>query len=329
MGTPLASMRARVTECTDHPFSTSRCQTNPSAVATLIAQEIMPAVETGAVLVNVLPDEAFLREHLPGSVNACVYEMAFISRMHELAPVPTTPVIVYGAGSGSLDASAAAAKLARAGYTKVQEFRGGLAEWKAAGFTLQGSGISDPTPDLHGTYVIDTATSVVRWTGRNLFNHHHGTLQLAGGELVIDQGILRSAHVSLDMNTIACEDLDDPDINALLIRHLRDDDFFAVDRFPTAECLLTTAEPVADATEGTPNFVLRGTLTLRGITQPLSFPAVIAAAAAGQLAGQAQFEIDRTQFGSQYGSGRLFSFLGKHVVNDHIHLHVKIHAKRP
>jgi hypothetical protein len=28
------------------------------------------------------------------------------------------------------------------------------------------------------------------------------------------------------------------------------------------------------------------------------------------------------------GSGKLFRFLGKHLVNDHIHLHVKIHADR-
>ncbi|MFN0079494.1 MAG: hypothetical protein ACKVY0_23765 [Prosthecobacter sp.] len=56
------------------------------------------------------------------------------------------------------------------------------------------------------------------------------------------------------------------------------------------------------------------------VTQPLSFPAVIAAADADHLTGQAQFELDRTQF------GRLFAFLGKHVVNDHIHLHVKLHA---
>jgi hypothetical protein len=64
------------------------------------------------------------------------------------------------------------------------------------------------------------------------------------------------------------------------------------------------------------------------VTQPLSISAVIAAADADHLTGQAQFEIDRTQFGSHYGSGRLFAFLGKHVVNDHIHLHVKLHAKR-
>jgi hypothetical protein len=33
-------------------------------------------------------------------------------------------------------------------------------------------------------------------------------------------------------------------------------------------------------------------------------------------------------FGSIYGSGRFFPFLGKHAVNDHVHLHVKLHAER-
>ena len=32
--------------------------------------------------------------------------------------------------------------------------------------------------------------------------------------------------------------------------------------------------------------------------------------------------------GSHYGSSKLFRFLGPHLVNDHIHLHVKIHAER-
>lgn len=48
-----------------------------------------------------------------------------------------------------------------------------------------------------------------------------------------------------------------------------------------------------------------------------------------RLTGQGQFELDRTDYGSHYGSGKLFRFLGKHLVNDLIHLHVKIHAEKP
>jgi len=89
------------------------------------------------------------------------------------------------------------------------------------------------------------------------------------------------------------------------------------------------SQKIATCTDGTPNYLLRGTFTLRGITQPLEFPVLIAPSADVQrLTGQGQFEIDRTAYGSHYGSGKLFRFLGPHLVNDHIHLHVKIHAER-
>ena len=41
-----------------------------------------------------------------------------------------------------------------------------------------------------------------------------------------------------------------------------------------------------------------------------------------------QFELDRTAYGSHYGSGKLFRFLGKYLVDHGIHLNVKIHAER-
>jgi len=294
----------------------------------MTAEEIPLMIEAGATLIHVLPEDHYAREHLPKATNACVYEMAFVSKVRQLVPELDAPIIVYGAGGGSLDSAAAAEKLTSAGYSRVHDFRGGLAEWKRTGRTVEGTGAAEIPPDLDGSYAVNTTTSLVRWTGRNLFNHHHGTLRLAGGHLEVDHGLLQSARFVVDMATIACDDLDDPDMNALLIRHLRDDDFFAVDRFPTAECAITTAEPVPDASHGTPNYTLRGTLTLRGVTRPIAFPAVIAAADTGQLTGQAQFEFDRTQFGSHYGSGRLFAFLGPHVVNDHVHLHVKLHATK-
>lgn len=294
---------------------------------TISASEVN-ALKSAATLIHVLPEDHFEREHLPGAVRACVYEMVFLSKVAGLAPDKAATVIVYGAGGESLDSAFAAEKLVKAGYADVRDFRGGIGEWRQNDLPVEGSG-SPGTPTVpSGDFVVDTTTSIVRWTGRNLFNHHQGTVQLAGGRIEVENGILKNARFTLDMNRIVCEDLTDPDYNAMLIRHLRDDDFFAVDRFPTAEFVCTHAEPLPTCTEGTPNFMLHGSLTLRGVTRPLSFAAVIAAADADHLTGQAQFEIDRTQFGSLYGSGKLFAFLGKHVVNDHIHLHLKVHATK-
>ena len=131
------------------------------------------------------------------------------------------------------------------------------------------------------------------------------------------------------MASIACEDLADSALNAQLLAHLRSDDFFDVAHHPTAQFVATAAEKIDPCTEGTPNHVLRGTFTLRGISRPLEFPVLLAATDdARRLTGQGVLELDRTAYGSTYGSGKLFRFLGPHLVNDHIHLHVKIHAER-
>ena len=288
----------------------------------------LQALKNTATLIHVLPEDHFECEHLPGAVNACVYEMVFLARVAELVPDKTSPLIVYGAGGDSLDATTAAEKLTKVGHTNVTVFPGGIAEWRQNNLPLEGTHAETCLATPQGHYELDTETSVVRWTGRNLFNHHQGTLKLSGGSIEVQNGILQSARFTLDMNSIACEDLVDTAYNAMLIHHLRDDDFFAVDRFPTAEFICDRADPLPSCTPGTPNYTLHGTITLRGVTQPLSFPAVIAAADTDHLTGQAQFELDRTQFGSHYGSGKLFSFLGKHVVNDNVHLHIKVHAKR-
>ncbi len=288
----------------------------------------LKTLQKSVTFIHVLPEEHFAQQHLPGAVNACVYEMIFLSKVAELVPDQSAAIIVYGAGAPSLDSSTAAEKLVQAGYTNVRDFRGGLTEWLQHGLAVEGTGLVGDSIKPDGSFEVDVETSVVRWTGRNLFNHHLGTVKLASGRIEVQNGTLKAARFTLDMNSIACEDLADTAYNALLIRHLRDDDFFAVDRFPTAEFVCESAELLPACTPGTPNYTLHGAMTLRGVTKPLSFPVVIAAADTDHLTGQAQFELDRTQFGSHYGSGKLFAFLGKHVVNDHIHLHLKLHAIR-
>jgi polyisoprenoid-binding protein YceI len=297
----------------------------------MTASELQTLLQSDAPprLIHVLPPEVHAAACIPGSQNACVYEMTFPDQVQAIAPDTSVPIVVYGAGEGSLDASAAAEKLRAAGYTRVQCFEGGLAEWRTAGLPLAGTGHLPQPPAPDGTYRLDAAQSVIRWTGRNLFNHHSGTVKPASGEIILSQGRLLTARFTVDLNSIACEDLADPALNAMLIAHLHSPDFFDVPQHPAAEFIATTAEKISHCTDGTPNYQLRGTFTLRGITRPLEFPILLAASDdASRLSAQGQFELDRTDFGSRYGSGKLFRFLGKHIVNDHIHLHVKIHADR-
>ncbi len=287
---------------------------------------LMLSGERHAIL-NVLPPEVFAASRIAGSVNACVYETAFIDKVIGSGIARDAVLVVCGAGGGSRDSAEAAAKLGAAGFGNVMVLDGGMDAWQAAGYAVEGHGETPAPPVADGIYQADIEQSVIRWTGRNLFNHHNGTLRLAAGAIVAKHGVLESARFTIDMESVSCEDLTDPDYNTMLLNHLKNSDFFETSRFPTAGFVIGAATPVEGASEGLPNHILRGTLTLRGISKPLEFPAVIACEA-GRVTGQAQVEIDRTEFGSIYGSGRFFRFLGKHVVNDHIQLHLKIHAVR-
>lgn len=280
------------------------------------------------LLLHMLPEEVFAAQHIAGSQNACVYEMAFMSKVAELASDKSQPVVVYGAGDGSQDAEVALAKLKSAGYTGVTAFTGGLAEWSAAGLPLEGDGALPGAPALSGAFKVDLEQSVIRWTGRNLFNHHNGTIKLASGEIVLRDNTLVSARFTIAMNSIACEDLTDSTWNQMLVKHLHSDDFFDVAHHPFAEFIADAAPSLQPCTDGTPNCQLRGRFTLRGVTHEIAFPIVVASADGRRLTAQGVLDLDRTEFGSIYGSGKFFRFLGKHIVNDLIHLHIKLHADR-
>ncbi len=127
------------------------------------------------------------------------------------------------------------------------------------------------------------------------------------------------------MESIHCEDIEDPSLASLLISHLRTDDFFLVDSFPAAEFKLESSEPIPNATPGTPNIERRGSFTLRGQTQPLQFPATLGVNSEA-IALQAQFDIDGVVWGSKYGSGRIYESLGKHIVNDRISISFQLIA---
>ena len=79
--------------------------------------------------------------------------------------------------------------------------------------------------------------------------------------------------------------------------HLRDDDFFASEKHPTATFQLNTVKPIEGSNEGTTH-TLGGSLTIRGTTKTINFPATISSIK--PFAAQAEFSINRKDFGMMY-----------------------------
>ena len=280
-------------------------------------------------LVDVLTEECFNAQRLPGARRASVYEVSFLDQIAALAIGLGDPVVLYGAGAGSLDSAVAAEKLERAGFSNLTVFGGGRAEWAEAGGTFEGDGSlppAAPAPEDR-RYAVNPSRSSLEWIGRNLNSTHRGTISIASGHISIIGGTLAEGRVLLDMRSIQNADLQEPMMRQLLESHLKSDDFFDVERFPAAELKLLSARQLPEAAPGTPNCEITAHLTLKAVSRPITFPAIVAAGEHGSLMAIAQIEIDRTQWGVLYGSGRFFRMLGKHLVNDAVLLLVKLVAE--
>lgn len=278
------------------------------------------------VLIDVLPEEEFCAAHLPGARNACVYNVTFLDDVKGLAPGLDTSVVVYGSRASNLASATAAEKLLAAGYTRVVDFRGGLEEWRVAGLPCEGDPSAAPREarPADGVHKVDLEKSRVEWTGRNLTGTHSGTVKLHRGEIEVHGGQPVRASFALDMRSIENTDIDDAEMREMLIRHLKSDDFFDVERFPEAEFRLVKIEPIPGATLGTPNAKVTGELTLKDVTRELTFAAILGPTPDGTLAADAHFDIDRTLWNVLYGSGKFYEKLGKHLVNDTISLGLKV-----
>jgi len=298
---------------------------------TVSCDELKPHLDKGAVVVDVMTPEEYASGHAAGAKNACIYEMAFLDRIAELVPARTTEIIVYDATGATRAAVVARERLLQAGYDAVSILSGGLAAWCAAGLPIEpDQGAVWPEPALQdGTYRIDTESSRLEWIGRNLNNRHYGSIAIQSGELVIDEGRPTAGSIVLDMRTISNLDLHDPVWHDMLLRHLRSDDFFGVERFPTAAFSLTGWAAREGESPEAPNGLATGDLTIKDITRPIIFPAIVAPQQDGSIKAHAVFDIDRTLWNVSYGSCKLFERLGMHLVHDMISLELFVVGRRP
>ncbi|MBW4055072.1 MAG: sulfurtransferase [Proteobacteria bacterium] len=297
--------------------------------ATITAHELQQLIASGTVsLIDVLLPEDFACRHIAGAGNACVYEMVFLERIAECVPERDRAVVVYDDSGTTLAARTAKEKLERAGYRTVAILEGGLQAWQASGFAVESCAPVPPSATVRdGVYRIDVEKSVLEWTGRNINNRHYGRIAVTGGDVVLTNGRPVSGTIVLDMSTITNLDLQDEGWRSMLLRHLKSEDFFDVERYPTATFEFRGAAAIAETTPGTANMEIAGLLTIKEATRSICFPAIIAAQEDGTLKAQAAFNLDRTLWNVCYGSGKLYERLGMHLVNDLISIELFIVAR--
>ena len=159
------------------------------------------------------------------------------------------------------------------------------------------------------TQKVDVIKSVVNWTGKKVTGQHHGTIGIKEGNLEVNDGNITAGKIVMDMNSIANVDLTDAESNGKLMGHLKSDDFFSVATYPTSELVITKVESNGNSHN------LTGNLTIKGITNPVTFPAT-SSKDGNNTVYKGTLAVDRSKYNVRYGSKSFFDDLGDKVIND-------------
>lgn len=159
-------------------------------------------------------------------------------------------------------------------------------------------------------YNVDLAASKVDWKAfhKGGFAPRWGTLNLKSGEITVENDAVTSGEFVIDMTTLKVDPASVTEADkkpADLEAHLKNADFFDVEKQPTSDFKITAVADLAgelpkDAVAGA-NKTISGNLTLLGKTLNVSFPAKVTVAE-GKARVEAKFTVNRADWGIKFGT---------------------------
>lgn len=163
------------------------------------------------------------------------------------------------------------------------------------------------------TKKIDASKSTIEWVGKKVTGQHNGTVNFKDGALVFKSKKLTAGSFTVNMTTINATDITG-EYQGKLNRHLKADDFFGTEKFPTATL---TFKKISVKSANV--YTVTADLTIKGITKPITFDMTV-----NENTATTAFNIDRTKYGIQYKSTNFFENLGDKAIYDEFELKVAL-----
>jgi len=163
------------------------------------------------------------------------------------------------------------------------------------------------------TKKVDAAKSSINWLAKKVTGQHNGTVNLKEGALVFKGKKLVGGSFTADMTSLTSTDLTGEWLGKLN-GHLKSEDFFGTEKFPTATLVFKTI-----AKKGADVYAVTADLTIKGITKPVSFELATTANSA-----TTKFMVDRTVYDIRYGSKSFFESIGDKAIDNEFELTVAL-----
>jgi polyisoprenoid-binding protein YceI len=169
-------------------------------------------------------------------------------------------------------------------------------------------------------FKVDNKTSKLTWLAKKATGEHSGTVEVSDGSFTVEGNTLKAGAFDIDTRSITDTDIADEGANGKLVTHLKSPDFFSVEKHPKANFVLISATKAAGNT-----YNVKGNLTIKGITNEVSFPATVAVSGK-KLSANAKITIDRTKYDIKFRSKNFFENLGDKVIYDDFDIDVALVA---
>ncbi|PDS25500.1 YceI family protein [Flavobacterium branchiophilum] len=160
---------------------------------------------------------------------------------------------------------------------------------------------------------VNVAKSTINWVGKKVTGQHSGTINFKDASLTFKNKKLTAGSFVVDMNSLNATDVTG-EYQTKLNGHLKNDDFFGTDQFPTSTLVF---KKIAAKAKGV--YTVTGDLTIKGVTNAITFDLATSAKGASTT-----LKIDRTKFGIKYGSGSFFDSLGDKAIDNEFELKVNL-----
>lgn len=163
------------------------------------------------------------------------------------------------------------------------------------------------------TKKIDATASTIEWVGKKVTGQHNGTVNFKDGALVFKGAKLKGGSFTVNMTSLTATDLSG-EYQGKLNGHLKADDFFGTDKFPTATLVFKKI-----GAKSANVYTVTADLTIKGITKPVTFDITVN----GNTATTA-FNVDRTKYDIKYNSKSFFESIGDKAIYDEFELKVAL-----